>query len=736
MLMISPDYFSNRWGNCQAMLNNHLQPSDCCRIETAYFPIHSAAEDGLKKLPYALHPELQQRIAAALLCLQDYTKRYMLRGEKISAHKLPPLSLSGRALMAHLRKQNPHLPRDLLHHWCANPCGGTALLELCEGVWEQGWAQSEHDCAPWAAAINMLLLKIIRAEIATISKEHIELTSHVFVCIVGTLYAWALSAFLKRQFSNPQQRHHATSYENMLLPATPMLFMQLQSDASLLAEDSNILRLYGLEPEIVTRLRELRTRLGINNHAEILQLLTQDKIGAHLQCRSWARLSLWKLAIDTQQAGWMEYVFNPKQLDHLLAGKVKPSSTMLEQLKNQAEQPIAHWLLLQLQGGTDADEPWRHDSSTLIAFFAFDEDVKIELARRKSAPLWQAFKAADTSAKRNNLADTSNWRQSTNIANTETSSNNPVQQMQRAWQDGEIILLQTDFSASLRSGTNNTVSYGILRVAWAEYLNTMQTSLEKGLSEFISTQFSPGVVSLLTKHKALYLDSYSASGCLLRGPVVALAETAIRLQEQLAEWLSENSDKLSMAPKDASKASMFLTLADEWCTAEQLGKDNSKLRIAFSPALIQAEAGCSHSSTVAQLIEAHSKKLNLLPLTSVAIENITDLSGNTLHLLYNGGIALTVEAIAALKQELADKADICEFQFDELKLKPLLYKYRMPSVPIELSTIHPHQENSPPWQLVKIGKAHLAGHDTLLFELMSSANPLMQYLKKEGLLPA
>ena len=734
--MISPDYFSFRWSWYRPILNRMEQPSDRCRVEVRQLPIRMIGQDAAEYVPYLVHPALQRSISTALHRLQDYTLRYMVRGEKISAHKLPPMDQKAREMVAYLRSQCPHLSRDLLHHWCADPDGATALLRVCEGLWEQGWRQDQADAAPWVPAVNVLLLKLIRTEIAALSDENIELTSHVTLHVIGGLYTWALQAFLKRYLEGAVEVRRVASYESMMLPATPMVFMQYQPDSSLLADDSRIVRAYGLEPEIVPRMRELRAKVGMRNEGGILQLLARDKLGTHLQRRTWARLSLWKLAMDSDQGGWMRYVLNAKQLDQLLAGQTRPGEALLENLKAHADDvPVAGWLLAQIQGGRAANaagEPWLHDNITLMAFRVFDEDVKIEVARRQAERAWLERKDSPA-GKSSTGSRTAGMRKVSGLRSAAGGHQNIDQGMEKAWQEGEVVLIQPDTSRALHSGKKLSLRHGSLCVEWSAYLTALHARHAGATDQFFSRTFLPGILAWLAERDGVLLDSCSASGCLLRGPVVMLTEAGIALRERLWQWLSDASAHLDARPESMA-LSMCLDMGGEWSYSEITDANAGVQRIAFSQAVAQATAGTCRSSAVEELICARNEKLDLEQFASVGVETVKSASGQPVHLLHNAGFAMTAAAMFELTRALAGKASIREMHLDKLQLKGMANAWRMPTMPLELLLVQRHSHDEEPWLLMKVGQASLAGADVELFEVMDMHNPAVHHLRELGLL--
>jgi len=455
--MISPDYFAFRWSWYRPILNRMEQPSDRCIVEVRRLPIMISGQDAGDYIPYAVAAPVDRAISTSLLLLQDYAIRYMVKRQKVSAHTLPQMNARIREMVAYLRKQNPHLSRDLLHHWCADPQGATALLQVCEVLWEQGWKQDVTDAAPWVPAVNVLLLKLIRNAIASLPDKEEEITSHVMLNVIGGLYVWALQTFLKRYLEGAVEIRRITSYESMMLPVTPMAFLHHQPDVSLLADDSRVIRAYGLEPEIVPQLRYLRAKVGVENEGGMLALLAKDKLGAHLLRRTWARLSLWKLAMKSGHGAWMRWVLDAKLLDQLLAGQSRPDAASIENLKAFRNEPVAAWLLAQMEGGRvqqNAGEPWLRDDITLMAFRVFDEDVQVEVARRKAEHSWMDKKSGPGEANK--------------LRGVRGSETDKV--FEKAWHDGELVFIQADITKALHSGKALSLRHGCLRIDWADYL--------------------------------------------------------------------------------------------------------------------------------------------------------------------------------------------------------------------------------------------------------------------------
>ncbi|TLS77613.1 hypothetical protein FE236_03135 [Mariprofundus erugo] len=737
--MISPDYFSFRWSWYRPILNRMEQPSARCKIEVRELPIRIVGPDAAEYIPYVVHSTVAHNISTALNRLQEYTIRYMVRGEKVSAHKLPPMDEKTRAMVSYLRSQNPHLSRDLLHHWCADPAGAPALLGVCEVLWTQGWKQDQADAAPWVPAVNILLLKLIRNEIATLTDEHSDITSHVMLHMTGALYIWALQGFLKRYLEGAVEVRRIASYESMMIPATPMVFMQYQPDSSLLADDSKVIRAYGLEPEIVPRMRQLRAQVGMRNEGGILQLLAQDTLGSHLQRRTWARLSLWKLAMDSQQGGWMRYVLNAKRLDQLLAGQIQPEPPLLENLKAHADVPVAAWLLACISGGRDAKnagEPWLHDNITLMAFRVFDEDVNIETARRQAEKIWLERKEGGSKSGPAPL-QIAGLRRTGGVRSVEGRQSDVDPNLTKAWQDGEFVYIQPDITHALHSGKKVAIRHASLRIEWSEYLSHMQALNTAGMDAFLTATLLPGVMSLLVEREEILLDECSASGCLLRGPVTLLTEAGCTLRKRLQQWFSDaagEADHISLR-SEMPPVSICMAMGGEWSFAEiRQPRSGDTRRIASAPSVAQAGAGACRNQAVAQLAAAQDSKLGLSQLGRIRIEALRTASGEIVRLLDNSGFAITAPAVIELTRALTGKASVREVRLEGAQLKGVLDEFRLPPLPMELLHIRRHNHEDQPWLLIKTGTVHLAGTDVALFEMMDEHNKAIRLLFERGLI--
>jgi len=707
--MISPEYFSFRWSWYRPILNRGENPADRCRVDSRRLPIRIAGEDAGEYIPYAVHSEIDQKISTALRRLQDYAIRYMVKGDKVSAHQLPTMDAGARAMVGYLRKQYPHIPVRLLHHWCADEKGAPALLSVWQGLWGQGWKQDQADVAPWVPALNVLILRLMRQGIAALPGDEEATTSHVVLTVVGGLYVWALQGFLKKYLEGVVEVTRIATYESMMLPSTPMAFLREQPDDSLLGDDRHVIRAYGLEADIVPRMRQLREKVGPRNEGGILALLAKDKLGEHLLKRTWARLSLWQLAVASGYGGWMDYVLSAKKLDQLLAGQVNAEGSALESLKNFREQPIAVWLLAQMAGTKSAGEPWLRDDITLNAFRVFEEDVKVEIRRRKAERTWLDRRPELAAKARGSEAD---------------------KLFEQAYQDGELVFIQPDINRSLHSGKSLALRQGCLRVEWSDYLAGMLSLHGQAATNFIEQRFLTGVLDVLDQQDDLFLDECSSSGCLMRGSVVSLAQAGVALRRKLREWYREISDNDEASMPSLS---MCISMIGEWKFAKVNHARFGERKVAFALAVPQADAGVSRDCGVGRLIAYRDDKARLKPLGGVRVEAVDSGAGQTVNVLYNNGLAMTSPVVSELTSVLSNKASIREMRLDARQTSGVLDGYRMPQGGLNLVTIQIRGDDAPPLLLVRAGKPCLGGVDVDVYELLDAESKVATRIIEQGL---
>ena len=737
--MISPDYFDFRWSWYTPVLNRQEKPAEHCVVEVRRLPIHMAGRDAGEYIPFAVQTDVENALKVSLRRLQDYAIRYMVRGEKVSAHTLPPMDAKVRAMVAYLRKQNPHISRDLLHHWCAEPQGAAALLNVCEVLWEQGWKQDQADAAPWVPAVNVLLLRLIRTAIASLSEEESATTNHVMLCVVGGLYIWALQEFLKRYLEGVVEVARISNYEAMMLPVTPMVFLRHQPASTLLADDSRLIRTYGLEPEIVPQLRYLSVKVGARNDGGILSLLARDKMGAHLLRRTWARLSLWKLAMKTGHGGWMRWVLDAKRLDQLLAGQVKLDGAALANLQANSDEPIAVWLLAQLQGSRavkNSDEPWLRDRITLMAFRVFEEDVRVEIARRKAERSWMDCKAdlAAPGKQRTGLVGISEVRAQAGLRGGRNVDGE--KRLIEAWQEGELVLIQSDVTKALHSGRTLSLRHGCLRVEWSDYLARICTLTGFKTARFLDDRFMPNFFAIVESRDDLFLDECSGSGCMLRGSILSLVDAALQLREQLRLlYLDVAGETDEVAGTDnLPVVTMCMDMTGEWAFSEMKHSKSGSHRIVFSLAVSQVEAGIARDAGVAHMMRARDEMLNQRPIGSVNVESINTGSGESVQIFYNAGIALTASAMKELTGALRNKAKIHEYRPTASQVEGVLDGFSLPLCGLELVAIQRSgDKGEAPLLLMKAGRPNLGGVDVDLYELLDEHTDAARRIVEQGM---
>ena len=711
--MLSPDFFGWRWSWYRPILNRGETPSGRCKVDVRRLPVRAPGKDAQEYIPYAMHTELAQAFNVSVQRLQDYTFTYMIKGDKVSGHQLPTMDAQSREMAIHLRKRYPHLPHTLIHHWCGDERGAPALYNVWMNMWKQSWKQDQADVAPWVAAVNVLILKLIREAIGRLSTEHPAQTDHVMICMVGGLYDWAVQRFLKQHLDGAVEVTRISTYEAMIIPATPIAFLYRQPDNSLLADDRFVIGAYGLEADLVPRMRVLREKVGAKNEAGILPLLARDRMGEHFLKRSWARLSMWEMAEKSNQAVWMQWVLDAKKLDQLLSRPESlPDSVakQLEPLRNQY--PIAAWVLNHREGGRaakNAGTPWLQDERVLMAFRVFEEDVKVEVERRKFEQLWQDQRA-------------------TLAGKGQGSETNKL--LEAAYNEGKLIFFQPDPERSLHSGASLAARQGCLRVEWSDYLAAV-SAVHGEHKTFLEKTFLPGLLNISSGRENMFLDNCSASGCLMRGSVSELAQVAVTLRVYMQEWykdISSSDDDFHMPA-----VSMCIALMGDWDFVRHEPKGHDAITMAFSLAVAQADSGVSRDCGVGRLIAYRDHKFGLKPLGSVRVEKVDSGTGQSVQVLYNNGIALTGSAAGELTGAMRHRASVKEFKVDPKAVESVLSGYRYYGDGLELICIIPNGDEDNPMLLVKAGRPCLAGVDIDLYELFDKDSTPARLILTEGL---
>jgi len=687
-----------------------------CRVDARRLPLCVPGEDAREYVPYAMHPKIMATMRGAVKNLHDYSVKYMIDGVKVSAHQLPKLNPVSREVMQHLQSLYPHFPQRLLHHWCADENGGLALLEVWNGMWMQSWEQDKADSAPWVPAVNVLILRMVRDAIALLPKQHPVHNDRVMVSILGGLYDWALRSFLKKYIDGAVEMTRIATYETMIIPATPMAFLYQQPDANLLGDAPSVISLYGLEPDLISRMRVLREKVGMKNEAGILTLLAKDRMGEHMLRRNWARLSLWVLAQKTKQGVWMQWVYDAKKLDTLLSRPERLPDAVVRLLESATgDHPLAGWLLAEREQAGKGKKakptgtPWLQGDVVLNAFRVFEEDIKVEAERRKQEPLWM---------------------DKTSAISGDRVGPDATKLIDKAYEAGDLVYFQVDTGKSLHSGTALKVKQGCLRVEWSDYLAGM-TLMVKDRVSFLEKNFLPSVIGLIDRQEHVFLDQVSASGCLLRGSIKELVDVGVTLREQMKEWFESSSEDAASGYMPA--VSMCVALLGDWDFVRHSNKDLGDFTLAFSLSVSQADAGVMRDAGVGRLIAYRDQKLKKVPICSVRVDKLDSGTGQSEYVLYNNGLALTSQALNEFVSSMENKSVVKEFNPDSKAAQSVMSEFRLPPKGLKVVCVRSRANDSEVFLFVRAGRPALAGVDTEMYEFIDVNSVAGKRIYNEGL---
>ena len=698
--MLTSEYFRQRWSWYRPVLSRGDDPAKLSKVNVRRMPIRMTGEDANEFIPYAVESKIEAILGSAVRRLYDYTERYMIKGEKVSAHQLPQSDAVSRLMIRHMRELYPHLPQTLLHHWCADQHGGVALLTLWQNLWKQSWKQDQADSAPWVVAVNVLMLKLLRMAISKLPSDYPEYTDHVMLRVVGGLYHWALQNFLKNQLEGVVEVTRISTYESMIIPATPVAFLYQQPNDALLFDDRKVILSYGLEPDIVPRMHEMRAKLGPKNEAGMMALLGKDRMGDHLLKRTWVRLCLQELAEKSGVAAVMELTLDSKSMDRFISRPDSIGPVIVQALESNRDMPFAAWCLAQIQGGRAAEKagsPWQRDDRTLMAYRVFDEDIKVERARRESEKSWgDRHEAIASKGRKGPEAD---------------------KLFLKAYEEGKIVYLQTDTTKSLHSGTSLAARQACLKVDWSDYLAGMSALSSDNAKNFLQKTFLPSVIEAVYGRDGVYPDECSASGCMLRGDSMSLFNVGVHLRKMLRDWYrsaAEGQDK-----GEIPAVSMCMSMVGDWSFVEIDHARLGKQKLTFGMALVQAASGVSRDCGVGRLIAFGDQQAKKKPLGGVRVESLDAGGGQIVHVLCNNGFALTASAVADLTGELGKRAKIREYRHRRADVQPLLPQFRITAGRFDLITVQQKgAESEPPDMLLYVGQPCLAGVDVDMYELL------------------
>jgi len=723
--MLSPGYFDFRWSWYRPILNRGEDIAARCRVDVRRLPVRYTAEDGKEYVPYAMQTDMADVTHTSLRLLYDLSVRYMIEGEKVSAHQLPPLNPVGRVIVKHLQSRYPHLPQVLLHHWCADSQGAMRLFELWQSMWKQSWKQDQVDHAPWVASVNILILKLIRLAIARLPKEHAEHADHIFVCVAGGLYDWALRNFLKQHVDGEVEVTRIATYESMMIPATPIAFLCRQPDNALLGDDRFVIASYGLESDVVPRMRQLRQKVGFKYESGICPLLAEDRMGAHMLRRSWVRLALWELAEKTSQGVWMQWVLNAKKLDQLIARPETLPKAATDLLKISSDFPVVAWILARLDEKTkkraDAETPWLKDDRVLQAFRVFEADVAVEQVRRQAELHWLDRHEALGGRGRSSEIEKA---------------------LKHAWREGQLIYFQ-GAEESLHGGASLSAKQACLRMNWASYLHVMN-KLHGDFSPFLKLVFLPKILQDVRRTKQVFLDEMSGVGCVLRGSVADVLHVGHAIRHHLHDFYLDLMKKEALQQDEKEPAvdlkaevpaiSICMAMQGDWLVVQYEDPQGSDVRITSSAAMAQADAGLAHDENIGRLIAWRNRKAERQSLGGIHIEGVDIGGGNMLPILHNQGFALTHVVMQAYESEMTGKARIQHFSLDAQQAHSLFSKFRVSGSTLEITVVTPHDESEDVLLFVKVGVTRLNGVTVDIYELLQSMSPAATLMRSEMLM--
>jgi len=633
--MLSVSYIDARWSFYQPILTKHRQAADLCAIDVTGFPLRTAGPDAREYIPYAVDTHTRTVMATAVHRLYEYMQRYVLEGVKVSAHKLPPAGDETHALIRNLRKANPHLPPHLLHHWCADPKGGMALQHTLSGLWRQALKQELAERNPWLAAINILCLRLLREAIVRLPEEGVEATDEIMKRVLGGLYAWALQAFIQSHLTGTAASMAKTTAEVLMLPVTAMAFLRRQVPETLLPDAGHVIAAYGLEPDLIPRLRACNS----DQDSRVLADLAQERMAEHLLKRSWARLSLADLAEKSGQGAWLHLAQDGKRLDRLLSMPEQLEPAFQQALASLHSHPFAEWLLARIREGRKAVRlrPWLRDFVTLRAYRVFAADVEIEIGRRRAEERWLDLRPDLVGDRRGEEADRA---------------------LSHAHRGGKIVLLQRDTGQSLRSKGRSSSRQACLRMDWLTYLADMEGLLGRGMEGFLKQHFLPRTMEILEGEEEIHVDEFGAGTCLLRGPVPVLLRAGMRMYRQLLDWFAEYGDPSACPP-----IPVCVSLDGPWYVASAHSNRFGECRLAYASGLVLAKLAASRKEPL-QASGLDNNRRDFV-ITGRALAEIKAASPASLKTLENEGGATGKEMESyLLRDEAGGEAPSLRLTFD------------------------------------------------------------------------
>ncbi len=702
------------------------QPVGLCHIDMRQMPLVIVGEDALQYIPFGLHPDISTLPLLVVRRLRELMLQYMVEGITVSAHTLPKQDTQTHTMMQALRASQPNLSGHLLHHWCADEHGGRLLRRFLQENWQKAWNiavdRSELPANEvrllWLAAVNMLMVRLLREGIKQLPDEHADMLDMVLVQVLGASFHWLLHEFSEHQINvNDAQRLQVV--QALAIPVPALAFFRNQPRGRIFSDAAHMVVAYGMETELLPCLRQMFSTESQMTARQVLDGLAADHLGDHLLQRSWARLSLRDIGEKTGQGMWVKWALDARRLDKLLSSPEQVASEFSDALQLVADHPFAAWLLAHgdkgLFGKSRSDAtPWREDETTVQAFLLFEEDAKLERERRISEQRWLN-------------------RETELIGEGRGSEAGRI--LGEAHAKGNIVLLQKDTKVPLMRGVGGCVAQACLRVEWSEYLRIVERRSGPGMGEFLDVVFQPGIVQLLNHQDGIFMDGYSASGLLLRGNAAALLLIALALREVLFSWLQE-LDVLELgvrengASVDDPVVCMCLAAGGEWSMSGNKGNAlNGNLlkgKLAFSPGFAQAESAVSRNDGLERLLRSIDERSGRKPLGSVRVDALKMADGKSVPILCNRGFVITGTALKGLSQS-ARQWHLQRFSVSTAQLGQQLSAYHLPGGKLEGVSAQLGEEakvDTNVLLMVNVGKVLLAGSVEDVFEVLDTGNPV------------
>ncbi|MDX8392508.1 MAG: hypothetical protein R8K53_08100 [Mariprofundaceae bacterium] len=716
--MLSVREMRTRLALLQNMAQQDCEPVELCRIQMRQMPLVTAGEDASEYIPFGLHPDMLNQAAQPVRRLRELMVQYMIEGVTVSAHTLPQQNTQSRAMMQALRANQPHLPSHFLHHWCTDAHGAMLLRHFLHNNWKKAWASlldtsestlSELDLRlQWLAAVNVLLLRLLRAEIQHLPDEHGDMLDLIMVHVLGASYQWLVNEFSEQQVGKMPDADRGRLIQTLTVQAPAFAFFRRQPKRAIFSDAANMVVAYGLETELLPRMRQIFSESPQATNPDVLAELSTEALSDHLLKRSWARLALRDMGEQSGQGAWLKWAADAKRLDQLLNAPEKIAAEFKDALQAMHEHPFAAWLLAHGETGmfgqtTVKATPWRDDETPVQMFLLFEADAKLEIERREAEKRWLN-------------------REASLIGDGRGSEAGRI--LGEAHAGGKIVLLQQDEKTPLIAASGARALQGCLRVDWSEYLRVADARRGGDIGAFLTQVVQPGVSQLLHAREGVFVDAYSASGLLLRGEIPTLLITAVALREALAKWLQGLDVVGETAATDEAMVCMCMAARGAWSVAQ---KTDAKLTgtLAFSSGLAQAESAVGRNDGLQRWLSTLDAQDGRKVIGDVRVEAMNMADGKGVPVLYNRGFMLTGSAVQGLVA-FAKRLQMRKFRASGEQVAQQLPGYRWPGAKLEGISLHAGEASGVDTELLLLvhhGKVLLGASVEDVFELMDAQNP-------------